>query len=154
VRAARGSADYTVSGLGHHEVDAVGAIPATIVMHRFRPFRYGHCGLFPDNTFSLEVAPDCRLQSAATSRVYDSGEDSTGRFIQAEGSVVPGQRCTLELDRGRTVTGRVDSGTIYITPSAIELAFALNVDHFSPMTSHPSGGFFRYRMDAAWLRPR
>jgi hypothetical protein len=152
VRAARGSAEYTVSGLGHHEVDAVGALPATVTMQRYRPFRAGFCTL-SSNAFTLDVGPDCRLEAAVTSRVYDSGEDATDAFIQAEALVSPGRRCKLDLGSGRTVSGQIDSGTIYITPSAIELVFALNVDHFSPMT-HPSGGFFRYRMDAAWLGPR
>jgi hypothetical protein len=157
-RQAHGSADYVVSGRDGATVH--GASRAAVVMHRFATFSEGECSL-GDSTFSITLSlgatragalsdpagSGCRLSAIASSREHDTGKHASLDFLQAEAGVIAHQSCSLQLEDGRWVRGRVSSGTFVIMPRTGRLALGLDV---RDIDGKPAEGFMRVAMDVSW----
>jgi hypothetical protein len=143
---------YRRSGVGTAEFSGPGGVqgslPTSVVLHRFQPFQEGACDFEADNTFEVEVAPTCRLQTGATSRKYDKGRYASLDFLQAEAIVRSSQPCALLLD-GREVRGTIHSGTVDIHPRSLEITFGLFVTEGNGVAA--PGAFISYRADVSWV---
>jgi hypothetical protein len=139
-RDARGTSEYQlVTIMNGARSEQRGFGPERLSMHLYDPFE---CN--PHETpknFWIELGPSCRLMARAESQAVDTGRSSIGgKFIQAEASLFAGHTCTLALDGGRRIEGRVKSGLMVIGPATMMLDLALDVP----------GGTFHLVQNGAW----
>jgi hypothetical protein len=119
-----------------------------VVLHRFDTFGAGACNWADDNTFEIEVAPGCRLEARVVSRTKQGKTENRGNFIEAEGQIVRGAACSLDLRDARTVRATVHSGKVTLTAATIELVITLEGEWSDPMGK--GAGVVQIRADGPW----
>ena len=144
VREASGSAVWVVADrtlpAGAH-----GAARARVLMRSYNPFQDGTCS--DDESFVLEVTPECHLVAFVLDRKWDTGRSSNGDFLHADVALRAEQRREIVLEDGRRVSGALDSGLLTIEPRSTQLTLALRVQSSG---AFPPGALFRYSADLTW----
>jgi hypothetical protein len=134
----------TTSAAGRSEQRGFG--PDRMRMHLYNAFKCSMNTSLPTTSpdsrfFYVDLGPQCRIMVRADSHVRDTGRSASGAFIQSEASMVEGEACSLVLDDGKTVDGRVKTGSMIIRPSTVALDLAVDVT---------GGGTFHLTQTGTW----
>jgi hypothetical protein len=146
VRDARVTSEYqlvTSSPSGRTERRGFG--PESMRMHLFNAFACSMDTTLPKTApdsrfFYVDLGPQCRLMARADSHLRDTGRYASGAFIQSEAQLVEGEACSLTLDTGSVVDGKVKTGSMVIRPATVTLDVVLDVP----------GGAFHLAQTGTW----
>lgn len=147
VRDARVTSEYqlvTTSPAGRSEQRGFG--PERMRMHLFNAFACSMNTTLPKTApdsrfFYVDLGPQCRVMARADSHIRDTGKYASGAFVQSEAQLVEGEPCSLTLDSGRVVDGKVKAGSMVIRPATVTLDVALDV---------AGGGAFHLAQTGSW----